>query len=335
MIPYGKAENHLLYLSSNNCYRYLIMAVLITGGAGFIGSHLIEHFLHNTEYDIKCLDNFNNYYDPLVKKANIQPLLTNPRFTLIKGDIRDGTLIKNVIKDVEYIFHEAAQAGVRISIQNPQNTHDINASGTLNLLCAAIDADVKKFINASSSSVYGHVNYLPFDEKHPTFPVSPYGVSKLMAEHYCRVFQELHGLKTCSLRYFTVYGPRMRPDLAIHIFTRNALRGEPITIFGDGKKTRDFTYVDDVVNANILAMEKGIGEYNIGGGHHISIQELAEEIIRINASASGIHYEKPVKGDAEHTFANTKKAKTELDWYPKVTLEEGLKRYAEWVRISQ
>lgn len=311
------------------------MPVLITGGAGFIGSHLIGFFLHNTDDEVVCLDNFNNYYDPHIKKANIEPFLSNSHFTLIKGDIRDKDLVSKSLLDIDYIFHEAAQAGVRISVQDPQNTHDVNASGTLNLLDAARNAGIKKIINASSSSVYGHISYLPFDEKHPTSPLSPYGVSKLMAEHYCRVFHDLYGIDTCSLRYFTVYGPRMRPDLAIHIFTQQALEGTSITIFGDGKKTRDFTYIDDVVHANILAMQKGTGEYNIGGGHHVSIRELAEEILRINRGSSIIRFEKPVKGESEHTYADTGKARQELGWSPQVPLEEGLKRYAAWIQTSR
>jgi len=199
------------------------------------------------------------------------------------------------------------------------------------LLEAARDSGVEKIINASSSSVYGTVEYLPFDESHPRRPVSPYGVSKLAAEEYCRVFSELYGLKTVSLRYFTVYGPRMRPDLAISIFTRKALANEPITIFGDGTKTRDFTYIEDIVRANLIAMQKGEGPYNIGGGHRVSIQTLAEKIIEITGSASEIRYADAVKGDAEHTFADTKKAKSELGWIPKIDLEDGLRRYADWL----
>ena len=308
------------------------MKILVTGGAGFIGSHLIEYFLKKTKDDVSCLDNMNDYYNPLIKEQNIKSFLSSSRFELIKGDIRDFHVVKNVIADADYVFHEAAQAGVRISVQKPQVAHDINATGTLNLLRAAIDSGIKKFINASSSSVYGHVHYLPFDEGHSTVPISPYGVSKLMAEHYCRVFHELYGIDTCSLRYFTVYGPRMRPDLAIHIFTQKSMKNEPLTIFGDGTKTRDFTYIDDIVRANITVMNKGRGEYNIGGGHHVSIQQLAEEIKRINASSSVIRYEGPMKGDAEHTYADICKAKQELGWSPQVSLEDGLQRYAEWIR---
>lgn len=213
--------------------------------------------------------------------------------------------------------------------------HEVNATGTLNLLEAARDSGVEKIINASSSSVYGTVEYLPFDEDHPRRPVSPYGVSKLAAEEYCRVFSELYGLKSASLRYFTVYGPRMRPDLAISIFTRKALANEPIMIFGDGTKTRDFTNVEDIVRANLIAMQKGAGAYNIGGGHRVSIKTLAETIIEITGSASEIRYADAVKGDAEHTFADTTAAERDLGWRPQVSLEEGLRRYAAWVSNSQ
>lgn len=310
------------------------MRVLVTGGAGFIGSHIVARLLSEGK-EVVCLDNFDPYYDPAVKQENIAPFLTDPNFIPVRGDIRDSSLLTQVLDGVDYVFHEAAQAGVRISVGDPVKPHDINATGTLNLLLAARDAGVRKVVYASSSSVYGTVKYLPFDEYHPTLPVSPYGVSKLMAEHYCRVFDELYDLPTCSLRYFTVYGPRMRPDLAISIFTRQALKNEAIVIFGDGEKTRDFTYIDDIVDANIIALTKGEGVYNIGGGHQVSIRALAEKILEITGSTSGITYAAAVKGDAEHTFAETGKAKRELGWAPQTTLEEGLRRYLSWASTSR
>lgn len=307
------------------------MKALVTGGAGFIGSHIIERLL-NDGHEVVCLDKFDPYYDPDIKKENISPYLLSEQFTLIEGDINDRLLLQKAMEGCEYVFHEAAQAGVRISVEHPMKPHVANASGTLALLETAVEAGVKKVINASSSSVYGTVRYLPFDESHPTLPVSPYGVSKLAAEHYCRVFSDLFGLQTVSLRYFTVYGPRMRPDLAISIFTHAALDNKPINIFGDGTKTRDFTYIDDIVEANLLAMKTGSGEFNIGGGHNISINELAEEIIRANGSSSPIEYYPSVKGDAEHTFANTTKAEQELGWKATTPIIKGLQRYAAWVR---
>ena len=310
------------------------ISVLVTGGAGFIGSHIIQRLLQQ-KHEVICLDNFDPYYSPAIKLRNIEKYQSDSHFKLIKGDIIDKKMLITVLKDVDYIFHEAAQPGVRISVENAMKAHEKNATGTLTLLETARNSNVKKIINASSSSVYGKVYYLPFDEKHPTCPVSPYGVSKLMAEHYCRVYEELYGLKSVSLRYFTVYGPRMRPDLAISIFTEHALRNESLTILGDGTKTRDFTYVDDIVNANILAMSNGTGAYNIGGGYHISIQELAETIIKITGSISKICYANKIKGDAEDTFADTQKAKKELGWKSEIQITEGLQRYVAWVSNCQ
>jgi len=305
------------------------MKALVTGGAGFIGSHLVDRLLEQ-EHHVICLDNFDPYYNPKIKRDNIQHCLDNENFELVEGSIFNKSLLKKIIQDsdIDYVFHNAAQAGVRVSVENPVKPHEVNATGTLNILKMSLDSDVKKIINASSSSVYGKAEYLPFDEVHPKTPVSPYGVSKLAAEHYCRVFNEVYGLRTTSLRLFTVYGPRMRPDLAISIFTRRALNNETIEIFGDGKKTRDFTYIDDVVEANMKAIKRGDGEeYNIGSGKRISVIELAEKIIDIIQSDSKIIFTNPIKGDAEHTWANIRKAKKELGWEPKIDIYVGLRRY--------
>lgn len=307
------------------------MRCLVTGGAGFIGSHICERLL-NERHDVICVDNFDPYYDPAIKQRNIEHLLNNDRFTLVRGDIFDERLLQEIFDGVDYVFHEAAQAGVRTSTKYPLKSHEVNATGTLKLLQASLDSDVKKFVNASSSSVYGKVAYLPFDEEHPLMPTSPYGVSKLAAEHYCRVFNEIYGLKTISLRYFTVFGPRMRPDLAVSIFTQCALKNETIEIFGNGEKTRDFTYIDNVVDANMLAMKRGSGEYNIGGGRRISINELAARIVSLMDSSSKLVYTDAVKGDVEHTWANTEKAKKELGYSPNVDLNNGLQKYVEWYR---
>ncbi|WP_048206166.1 SDR family oxidoreductase [Methanococcoides methylutens] len=304
------------------------MRCVVTGGAGFIGSHLCNKLLDMAT--VVCLDNFDSYYDPQVKRKNIETFMDNPNFELVEGNILDKQLLYDLFEDVDYVFHNAAQAGVRISVDNPSKSHSANATGTLNILETAVKAGVKKVINASSSSVYGKVSYLPFDENHPNLPVSPYGASKLIAEHYCRVFNELHDLDTISLRYFTVFGPRMRPDLAINIFTKKALNNETIEIFGDGSKTRDFTFIDNVVDANIRAMKNGIGEYNIGGGERISIRELAEKIVSITDSESEIIYSDSMKGDAEHTWSDVSKASRDLGYSPKIGLEEGLKRYVQW-----
>ena len=306
------------------------MKAIVTGGAGFIGSHLCERLVERGE--VVCLDNFDPYYSPQAKRKNIEPLREHPDFKLVEGSILDSELLGRLFADVDYVFHDAAQAGVRVSVENPGKTHEVNATGTLNVLEAAEDCGVRKVINASSSSVYGKVSYLPFDEEHPNVPVSPYGASKLVAEHYCRVFGELHDLETVSLRYFTVFGPRMRPDLAINIFTGKALNNEPIEIFGDGEKTRDFTFIDNIIDANLRAMERGSGVYNIGGGERVSINGLAERIVEIVGSESGIFYSESVKGDAEHTWSDVSKACRELGYEPRVGLDEGLERYVEWYK---
>jgi UDP-glucose 4-epimerase len=305
------------------------MKILVTGGAGFIGSHMVDELIK--KHEVICLDNFDSYYDPRLKRRNIEHNLNNKNFEIVEGDVRDMSLLRKILREgIDCVVHEAAQPGVRFSIQNPGKAHGVNVTGTLNLLEASLDSDVKKIVNASSSSVYGRVRYLPFDEDHPTYPISPYGVSKLAAEHYCRIFQELYGLKTVSLRYFTVYGPRMRPDLAIHVFTKKALKNEPLKIFGDGTKTRDFTYIGDAVLATLLAIDKGEGVYNVGGGNRVPIKALAEKIITLTGSKSRIILTEPVKGDVEHTLADNKKARKELGWNPKTSLEEGLKKFIYW-----
>ena len=309
--------------------------ITITGGAGFIGSHIAERCV-SEGHEVVIIDNLDGYYSPILKKKNADCVLKSGDAMLIQGDVTDIDFLRTVIdKDTEYVFHEAAQAGVRISVENPFKPNNVNVLGTLNVLQASLEADVERLINASSSSVYGKVEYLPFDEKHPTHPVSPYGVSKLAAEQYCRVFYEVYGLPTVSLRYFTVYGPRMRPDLAISIFTGKMLKNEPITIFGDGSQTRDFTYIGDVVKANkrLLDINNADGKVmNIGSGNRISVNDLAKNLKEIIGSTSEINYAEVQKGDARHTLADVGLAKELVGYMPVVSIEEGLKRFVEWFR---
>ena len=310
------------------------MKVLVTGGAGFIGSHIVERLL-KAEHEVVVVDNLDPYYDVKVKETNVEIFKNNPDYTFVNGDIFDKKLMKELIGNVDAIFHLAAQAGVRASIANPRKTFEINTIGTFNLLEMCLDTDIKKFVNSSSSSVYGKVKYLPFDEEHPTNPISPYGVSKLAAEHYCRVFYEVYGLKTVNLRYFTVYGPRMRPDLAISIFTRNALRNEPIEIFGDGTYTRDFTYIDNIVDLNIKVLKNNSvnGEtFNVGTGEQITVSGLAKKIIELTGSSSKVIFSNREEGDMEHTLANVGKAKRLLRYEPKYDLDEGLRLFIGWVK---
>jgi len=306
--------------------------IVITGGAGFIGSHISEALVSNNE--IVIIDNMDSYYSPSLKQNNLDAIRLKGEFTFIQGDITDIHLVKDVIDDTaDYVYHEAAQAGVRISVKDPIKTTNINITGTINVLQASLDAGVKRMINASSSSVYGKVHYLPFDENHPTQPISPYGVSKLAAEHYCRIFFEVYGLPTVSLRYFTVYGPRMRPDLAISIFTRKMLANEPITVFGNGEQTRDFTYIDDVVKANLDLLKTGAADgcvMNIGGGYRITLNDLIAHLKKIIESESNVVYSETQKGDVEHTMADVKLAKELIKYKPIFSIEKGLEKFVEW-----
>lgn len=307
--------------------------IVITGGAGFIGSHIVDN-LARYGNEIAIVDNLDPYYSLDLKKRNIDIILKNENVSFINLDITNLDNLKEIIDDtVDYVYHEAAQPGVRISIQDPFKPNNVNIVGTLNVLKSSLDANVKRVINASSSSVYGTIRYLPFDEEHPTMPISPYGVSKLAAEHYCRVFYDVYGLSTVSLRYFTVYGPRMRPDLAIHKFTKKILNDEPITIFGDGNQTRDFTYIDDIVGANIklLNTNKADGKViNLGNGNRITVNEMVKLLEDIIGKKAKIIYDEKQKGDAEHTLANIELAKKLIGYEPRTLMREGLEKFVSY-----
>lgn len=310
------------------------MKILITGGAGFIGSHLAEKLAY--KHEVIILDNMDPYYDVRIKKENIK-IVESKGAKFILCDVTNYDFIEKIIKEnaIEIIFHEAARPGVRYSIKDPFLPNEVNVIGTLNILKASSDTDVKKVINASSSSVYGNVEYLPFDENQPTLPISPYAVSKLAAEHYCRVFHEVYGLKTISLRYFTVYGPRMRPDLAIPIFTKSILNNELPIIFGNGEQTRDFTYIDDIVDANLklLKTNRADGEVlNIGSGRRVTINYMIDTLKNLLNSDIKSEYVDPVKGDARDTLANIDKAEKLIGYEPKTSLEEGLIKFIGWYK---
>jgi UDP-glucose 4-epimerase len=304
--------------------------ILVTGGAGFIGSHLCER-LAQEGHEVTCLDNLDGYYSPKIKKGNISQIRGG--FAFVKADIRDAGKLRRLISKggFDYVVHEAAQAGVRASVKDPLKTNEVNVGGTLNLLEAMRDSPAKKLVFASSSSVYGKVEYLPFDEEHPKNPISPYGASKLACEHYIRVYSELYGMRYAALRYFTVYGPRIRPDLAISKFTRSALAGGELDVYGDGLKSRDVTHVSDAVDATVKALTRGAGAYNIGGGTRITVKELAEKIIALTGGGR-IRYIADQMGDVDHTESDTSKALRELGWKPKVSFEDGLGQTVEWLK---
>ncbi len=280
-------------------------------------------------HEVVCLDNFDSYYDIKIKEQNVKSHMCRPGLELIRGSILDDAILKRSLAGVDYVFHCAARAGIRGSINDPLLVHEVNASGTLMVLEGSLRAGVKKVIQCSSSSVYGNTRRLPVREDDPTHPISPYGVSKLCAENYCEVYRDIHGLDTTMLRYFTVYGPRMRPDLAIAIFTGKALAGMDINIFGDGNKSRDFTYIDDIVDATAGAMSRGSGIYNIGSGNAITINDLARMIVEFTGSRSRIKHHDKAPGDIEHTLADISRAKKDLEYSPKVDIAEGIKRYIQ------
>jgi UDP-glucose 4-epimerase len=318
------------------------MRILVTGGAGFIGGHLAERFARDG-HDVVALDNFEPFYDRGIKEHNVKVGRAaaeerDGSYELVHGDVRDEELVTECVTDADVIFHQAAQAGVRTSVEEPQKVNDINVGGTLNVLEAARDSDTRRVVVASSSSVYGTPQYLPYDEDHPNIPVSPYGASKVAQEQYARVYNEVYGLPTVSLRYFTVYGPRMRPNMAITNFVSRCLNGESPVIYGDGTQTRDFTYIDDVVRANetLLQTDAADGEFlNVGSTDNIEIRVLAEEIRDQLAPELELEYDERHDADAEHTHADISKAAELIGYEPTTTIREGVEKFTEWYRENR
>jgi UDP-glucose 4-epimerase len=297
--------------------------IVITGGAGFIGSHLAEELTRQGHHVI-ILDDLSTG-----KKENIEALLGKDNTEFIQGSITELPLLQRVFHGVHFVFHQAALTSVPRSIKNPQLSHAVNATGTLNVLLAARENGVRKVIYASSSSVYGDTPTLPKKEDMPPNPQSPYAVSKLTGEYYCRVFQQVYALPTVCLRYFNVYGPRQDPDspyaAVIPAFLRKLFQGDSPIIYGDGEQSRDFTFVKDAVAANILASESKVtGIFNVGKGDRISINELARLAIRlIGNSVEPVHKE-PRPGDVRHSLADISQIKA-FGYKPKFSLEEGLR----------
>jgi UDP-glucose 4-epimerase len=299
--------------------------VLVTGGAGFIGSHVVDNLL-KMRREVSVIDDLSSG-----RIENLKSHIALEKIKFFEGDIRDAELVKKLVRDVDAVIHAAAAVSVPFSVQNPILTNDVNVNGTLNLLNACVNADVRKFIFISSCAVYGEPHHLPIKEEHPTQPLSPYAASKLAAEAYRNVFGKVYGLDTVILRLFNVYGPRQREDDAysgvITKFVNHLIQGKPLVIYGDGEQTRDFVHVNDVVEAVLLALENGkvaSETFNVGSGEPTSINELANLVSDAFGVDAEIVYEKPRAGDLKRSYACIAKAEKALGYVPTVTLRHGL-----------
>ena len=317
------------------------MDILVTGGAGFIGGHLAEQFVRDG-HDVVVFDNFDPYYDVGLKEHNVEAAEdaaaeNDGTCRVVDGDVRDADLVADLVADTDCVYHHAAQAGVRDDYP-VRKYHEVNVDGTLNLLEAAEDTDLERFVFASSSSVYGEPRYLPYDEEHPTTPVSAYGASKLAGERYAMVHARQRGVPAVALRYFTVYGPRMRPNMAISNFVSRCLNGDPPVVYGDGSIVRDFTYVEDVVDVNraLLTDDSANGEVlNVGSTGTITIQELAETVRDELAPDLEVEYTEGYDIDADATHADIEKASDLLGYEPSRTIREGVGEFIDWYRDNR
>jgi UDP-glucose 4-epimerase len=305
---------------------------VVTGCAGFIGSHLSASLLDRGA-DVTGVDCFTDYYPRAVKESNLAPLRERGRFRFVEDRLERMDLAP-VVDGATHVFHLAAQAGVRKSWGRDFRTYTVdNVDATQALLEAVKGRPIARLVYASSSSVYGDAAAIPMREDERPQPVSPYGVTKLAAEQLCCLYHANFGVPAVSLRYFTVYGPRQRPDMAFHRFLRAALKGDPITLYGDGTQTRDFTFVADAVAATVAAGDRGTpgGVYNIGGGSRVSMTEVLALLERVVGRPLEVRREPPQKGDMRDTYADTSRARADLRFAPSTTLEEGLRAEKDWL----
>jgi nucleoside-diphosphate-sugar epimerase len=310
--------------------------VVVTGAAGFIGSHLVDRLL-GEGHDVAGVDAFVDFYPRAAKEANLRAARDHRRFRLVEGRLQDIPL-DGLLEGAGQVYHLAVQAGVRSSWGRDFQVYtDHNVLATQRLLEAAVQAGVPRLVYASSSSVYGDRVELPLREDAACRPLSPYGVTKLAAEHLACLYERNHGLPVVSLRYFTVYGPRQRPDMAFHRFLSAARDGTPAHVFGDGKQTRDFTFVDDVVTVTRRAGDSGRPGcvYNVGGGQRVSLEEVLRTIEQVTGRKLALTRDEAQKGDMRDTFADTSAAKRDLGFRSTVSLPEGLAREWDWIRGEQ
>ena len=313
-------------------------SILITGGAGFIGSQLVDRLLATGEPQITIVDDFNDFYDPAIKTENVRLQLENPNYHLFKIDIRDRAALGEVFDSARFdcIVHLAARAGVRPSLQQPLLYSETNITGTLNLLELARTHNIKQFVFGSSSSVYGINAKVPFGEDDPIRqPISPYAATKAAGELLCHTYSHLYGMRCVCLRFFTVYGPRQRPDLAIHKFARLITEGKSIPVFGDGTTRRDYTYIDDIIAGVLAAINYEASNYeviNLGESRTVELRELISLLEKVLEAEAKIDRQPLQPGDVPQTFADITKARRLLGYDPQTQIEEGIKKFVEWFR---
>ena len=314
--------------------------LLVTGGAGFIGSHLVDRLLATGVERVTVVDDFNDFYDPSIKRDNIREHLKDPRYRINEVDIRDRAALEQVFngENFDCVVHLAARAGVRPSLSEPQLYTETNINGTLNLLELARTNGIKQFVFGSSSSVYGINAKVPFSEDDPIRqPISPYAATKGAGELLCHTYSHLYGLRCVCLRFFTVYGPRQRPDLAIHKFAKLISQHKPIPVFGDGTTRRDYTYVDDIIDGVMAAINYDRSNYevvNLGESRTVELNELISLLEKELDTHAIIDRQPPQPGDVPQTFADISRARELLGYQPKTQIEEGLHRFVEWFRMS-
>jgi len=313
--------------------------LLITGGSGFIGSHLVDRLLASNVERITVVDDFNDFYNPSIKRDNIREHLKDPRYSIHEIDIRNREALEQIFNSSNFdcVVHLAARAGVRPSLSEPQLYTETNINGTVNLLELARQHNIKQFVFGSSSSVYGINAKVPFSEEDPIRqPISPYAATKGAGELLCHTYSHLYGLRCVCLRFFTVYGPRQRPDLAIHKFAKLISQHKPIPVFGDGTTRRDYTYIDDIIDGVIAAIHFDHSNYdvfNLGESRTVELNELISLLEKKLDAHAIIDRQPPQPGDVPQTFADISKARKWLDYNPQTQIEEGLRRFVEWFRM--
>lgn len=311
------------------------MQFLVTGGAGFIGSHLVDRLLARSATKVVVVDNFDEFYDSKIKRSNIARAQNNRAYSLAEVDIRDYAALKSIFttRRFDAIIHLAAKAGIPQSLRDPRAYTEVNVNGTINLLELAERNGVGKFIFASSSSVYGAGAIPPFREDAPIAPISPYAATKSSGEQLARVYSHLYGMRVVCLRFFTVYGPRQRPDLAIHKFARMIAAGSPIPVYGDGSAERDFTYIDDIIQGVLAAIEYNSTPFeiiNLGESQTINLNRMIQLLEVALGRKATIEFHPPQPGDLHVTHADITKARKLLSYQPMTPIETGIKMFAEW-----